>query len=141
MSQVTIGGGDSATCGLLPRLTSFIGAGVPHSWPSRIGSSGTTTTWRPFSRAAQRACASSTSCGAHWATAGTCASALPGRTNGHCDDLTADRATTAGGVAVAGAAPCANAPGVATTQHTAAAAKRLLHIEDLPLVSARGPGT
>ena len=62
MSQVTVGGGDSATCGLLPTLISFIGAGVPHSVPSRMGASGTATAFRPFSRAAQRACASSISC-------------------------------------------------------------------------------
>ena len=44
MSQVTIGGGDSATCGLLPMLTSFMGAAAPHWAPSRIGVSGTATT-------------------------------------------------------------------------------------------------
>ena len=69
MSQVTIGGGDRATCGLLPTLTSFMGAAVPHSVPSRMGCSGTATTSRPFSRAAQRAWACSISCCDHCATA------------------------------------------------------------------------
>ena len=66
MSQVRSTGGDSMTCcWLLPMLISFIGAGVPHSVPSRQGVAGTATTSRPFSRTAQRACASSISCADH----------------------------------------------------------------------------
>src|SRR6185503_16116244 len=137
--QVTIGGGDSATSGLLPILTSFIGAAVPQSTPSRMGCSGTATTARPFSWAAQRAWACSMSCCDHGAAAAGLAWALSGSTRGHCAGLTAggDGATTADAGAAEGAAFCANAPGIATTQHAAAVAKHLIHIEDLPLVSAR----
>ena len=91
MSQVTIGGGDSATCGLLPTLMSFMGAGVPHALPSRMGVSGTTTASRPFSSALQRACASSSSCGDHvcWGRLGggicPAAAAAIGRSGCRCN--------------------------------------------------------
>ena len=55
MSQVNVSGGDSVTCWVLPMLISFMGAGVPHSVPSRHGVAGTTTRSRPLSRAVQRA--------------------------------------------------------------------------------------
>src|SRR5215510_4517802 len=142
MSQVTMGGGDSVTSGLLPMLTSFMGAAAPHCAPSRIGASGTATTARPFSNTAQRACACSISCCDQGSIAAGLAPGL-GSTFGHCADLAGvgDGATAAGGAAGEGAGLWAKAADPATRQPTAAVAKHLIHIEDLPLVSARGPGT
>ena len=83
MSQVTVGGGDNATWGLLPTLMSFIGAGVPHSVPSRMGASGTTAAFRPFSSTAQRACASSNSGADQVSGRAGLVSALPGSSRGN----------------------------------------------------------
>src|SRR5262245_33010928 len=105
MSQVTMGGGDSVTSGLLPMLTSFMGAAAPHCAPSRIGASGTAVTARPFSSTAQRACACSISCCDQGST-GTGLAPGFGSTLGHCAALPAgcDGATAAGGAAGEGAA-------------------------------------
>ena len=145
MSQVTIGGGDSATCGLLPMLTSFIGAAVPHSAPSRMGCSGTATTCETLQQDGAAGLGLLDLLLRPGAAAAGLASALSGSTRGHCAGLTAggDGATDCRlrPHAEGSRRFCANAPGAASTQHAAAAAKRLIHIEDLPLVSARGPGT
>src|SRR5438132_1564267 len=134
MSQVTVGGGDSATWGLLPTLMSFIGAGVPHSVPSRMGASGTTTASRPFSSAAQRACASSNSCADQVSESAGPVSVLPGSSRGNWAVLAASAAAgategdcgpAAAGLAFTGAVFCANAPGAANTQNAAATAQRL----------------
>jgi hypothetical protein len=110
-------------------LMSFIGAGVPHSVPSRMGASGTTTASRPFSKRSQRG-----------VPAQSCADrvrkirpglGLAGQQPRKLAVLPAVRAAdgdcgpAAARPASIGAAFCANAPGAASTQNAAATAQRL----------------
>src|SRR5690349_15661628 len=103
-----------------------MGAGVPHSAPSRRGTSGTATTFRVLSSALQRACASSISVRDQVSTGDVSAGTLPRNSRGQllvamspgcCAGVT--------GLASVGAAFWANAPGVASTQNTAAVAQPL----------------
>ena len=145
MSQVTVGGGDSVTCGLRPTLISFMGAGVPHSVPSRRGGSGTATASRPLSRALQRACACSSSCGDQ--ASGAAGAVGRGLVRQHARPLalvaaaqpTATCGPAVAGPAFTGAVFCANAPGAASTQNAAATAKRLPVIKNWPLVPLADP--
>ncbi len=132
MSQVSTGGGDRAICGLLPMLTSCMGAGVPHSAPSRIGGSGRAMRSRPLSMAVQRARASSISCLDHSAGAWACGVLASGRVLGQTPWYLA-----AGGgnlpASAAGSCCCAWEIGVvASTQSTAAAAQRITYIREVP---------
>ena len=137
MSQVRAGGGENAICGLLPMLTSRMGAAVPHSVPSRIGVSGKATTSSPLSIAVQRAWASSISCFDQVAGAcGGASAALPfGRTLGQaCSYFAAG----GGNLAASGGGDvcCAVATGAMANAHrTAAVAQRATCISERPLLS------
>ena len=125
MSQVTVGGGENATCcDPRPTLMRRIGAGVPQAGPSRMGVSGTTTASTPFRSAAQCAWAASRSCVDH--SMATVAGLSRG-TRGHGVACTAGegRGRVMATPVSAGAACWANADWAQSTQNAAAIAQRL----------------
>src|SRR5262245_23131628 len=116
-------------------LTSWTGAGVPHSLPSLIGACGITTTSRPLRRSAQCARAASIS----WADHGIGGSGggLPGllcgrvRGQGVCDFGASEGSLPS---SAAGVDCCADATGTMAkiTDRVAAATRQLARIQEYP---------
>src|SRR5262249_21174666 len=132
MSQVSVGGGEKATWGSLPTLMRRMGAGAPHSLPSRNGPSGTATTAKPLSRTAQRAWASSIS----WADQSASALALA-RAEDVASGVDAVGLWLAAPGAGAGGNPWADTARAANRSKPAAAIELMPRIETAPIAMFR----
>jgi hypothetical protein len=122
-------------------LTSFMGAAVPHSAPSRSGGSGMATAWIDFRSALQRAWAASISGRDQLVTGAASSSAGPRRRRGQAlasPGVAAGRSADVWGSV--GFAVCAHAL-VDASKQTAAAAERPLRLIKMirPSSQVQGP--